>query len=181
MNEKLPLHSEAIYEHGMLEGTQYFNYVMFKDGTLLIDQEKQMDYGTEPLRINHNSLAAAHEDPIAAGEMIIDKGRVEKLNEFSGHFKPKGRVQYVEQQLKFMGATFTKHYKMHNYREISFLAPIWMSPEQKKEFLEKKLKEIEDDFNASVHTVEVATTQAGTPVTHSFGGTSKNVVASSLK
>lgn len=145
VNGKLPLHCEDIYDNGMLEGTQCFNYVMFKDGTLLIDQEKQMYYG--PLKINHNSLAAAHEEPVAAGEIIIRKGRIHQLNEYSGHFKPKYRVQYVEQQLKSMGALFTNSYKIHIYNEISFLTPIWMGPENEKEFLEKKLKEIEDHFN----------------------------------
>lgn len=145
VNGKVPFHCEDIYDNGMLEGTQRFNYVMFKDGTLLIDQNK-MYYDNGPF-VCHSSLAAAHEEPIAAGEIIIREGRIDQLNEYSGHFKPKYRVQYVEQQLKSMGATFTRSYKIHNYNELRFLTPVWMDPEQEKRFLEKKLKEVEDHFN----------------------------------
>lgn len=146
VNGKLPLHCKDIYDNGMFEGTQWFNYVMFKDGTLVVDQEKQMYNERKPL-VNHYSLAVAHEEPVAAGEIKIKEGRVDGLNEFSGHFKPKYRVQYVQEQLRSMGATFSKNFKIYNYNQADFLVPILMDPRKEQEFLEKKVKEIEDHFN----------------------------------
>lgn len=143
VNGKLPLHSDDILDaFDPAPETQRFNYVMFKDGTLLMDLEKPRWYVIKPLKVNHGSLAAAHEEPVAAGEIIIRNGHVDELNESSDHFKPKYRVQYVEQQLRSMGATFTKDYKIHNYDEITISPSLWSDPEE-DDFLEEELKGVQ--------------------------------------
>lgn len=85
-----------------------FNYIMLSNGKIIVDEqrlEKNSFFSPSLARTFHTSISRDIK-PVAAGEMIFDHGRVELLNENSGHFQPKDRVHYVQEELKKMGAQF---------------------------------------------------------------------------
>lgn len=74
-------------------------YVVDTKGGLYVD--KKVDN-----KIYHSSLIG-NELPIAAGEIIIVKGKIKCINEESGHYAPKGTLKIVAKLLRLQGFDIT--------------------------------------------------------------------------
>ncbi len=112
-NSETPMQS-VYFMTDRYDGPEIFNYVMFGDGTIVIDRPEHQS----PFFRSYHSSLTTMEKPIAAGEIIFSNGQVESLNEKSGHFKPKNRVQYVEQQFRSLGVQFASNYSLSTYTEL---------------------------------------------------------------
>lgn len=75
-------------------------YVVDPKGGLFVD--KKVDN-----KIYHSSLIGI-DLPIAAGEIIIVKGKIKSINEESGHYAPKGTLKIVTKLLRQQGFDITK-------------------------------------------------------------------------
>lgn len=101
LRSQMGTHSET----GAIPEQSPYIYVMDDSGNLYVD----MHVGNE---VYHSSLCATGR-PIAAGEIVVYDGVILMMNEESGHYAPKNRVQgAVEFLKKEKGMRFPKYVKV---------------------------------------------------------------------
>jgi len=90
-----------------LDGSDWI-YVLRNDGKIFIEHQKRRV-------INHTSFGLGF-SILSAGEVLIKQGKVYELNEDSGHYRPKNRVQLMEARLQELNVIFHPEYECKNYK-----------------------------------------------------------------